>query len=221
MGACPDRQMIWLYLDEELPSPWKEKLEGHLRRCPECAGLLDGYRELSARIGADAPAAELSGETADSSVAGERVWRRLEGTLAMPVSPSILRRKVSMPLPMVAGIAAAAVLVAGLALNLGGRPDSPPELSAALGETDAVLPEEGIFLVGDLPDMALGTDFEVQAEDIQSVIEYLVTRDGADTEVMRLPESRRFVSNGKPTLVRSSDYSRQMASWTQEGGGRN
>ncbi|GHU05470.1 hypothetical protein FACS1894147_11680 [Spirochaetia bacterium] len=44
---CPDRQILSLYHDDELPSPWKEKLESHVASCPACAARLAQYRDLS------------------------------------------------------------------------------------------------------------------------------------------------------------------------------
>jgi len=51
------------------------------------------------------------------------------------------------------------------------------------------------------------------AQDMASVIEYLIGRSGSEVLMLRLPESQSFVSNGEPTIIRAADYSRQIASW--------
>jgi len=42
---CPEPQLISIYLDNELPSPWKEKLESHLAECSSCREKLDGFKK--------------------------------------------------------------------------------------------------------------------------------------------------------------------------------
>ena len=54
--------MLSVYLDGELPSPWKEKLEEHVSGCPECAGRIGAYKS-AAPVPAD-------GEGADAGAAG-------------------------------------------------------------------------------------------------------------------------------------------------------
>jgi anti-sigma factor RsiW len=44
---CPDRQILSVYLDEELPSPWKEKMEAHVSSCAECQAVLEKYQAVS------------------------------------------------------------------------------------------------------------------------------------------------------------------------------
>ena len=34
------------YLDEELPAPWRARMERHLRECSECTRLLDDLRRI-------------------------------------------------------------------------------------------------------------------------------------------------------------------------------
>jgi len=41
---CPDRQILSVYFDGELDSPWKEKFEKHLEACPSCREHLAAYQ---------------------------------------------------------------------------------------------------------------------------------------------------------------------------------
>jgi len=43
---CPDPQVLSIYTDGELPSPWKEKLESHLTECSVCRGKLKSFKSL-------------------------------------------------------------------------------------------------------------------------------------------------------------------------------
>jgi len=40
---CPEPQLLSVYTDGELPSPWKEKLEAHLGECSECKEKLKKF----------------------------------------------------------------------------------------------------------------------------------------------------------------------------------
>ncbi|MDR2702625.1 MAG: zf-HC2 domain-containing protein [Spirochaetaceae bacterium] len=47
---CPDRQILSVYFDGELDSPWKEKFEKHLEICPSCRERLAAYRVTRQRL---------------------------------------------------------------------------------------------------------------------------------------------------------------------------
>jgi len=48
MSICPDKIVISEYVDGQLPSPWKEKLEQHIAECPKCKAELEKYKKLGA-----------------------------------------------------------------------------------------------------------------------------------------------------------------------------
>ncbi|MDR1374663.1 MAG: zf-HC2 domain-containing protein, partial [Treponema sp.] len=109
---CPEHQILSVYLDGELPSPWKEKMESHLAGCPGCRKKMETYRAISASGAAGA------GERAMLERARERVWRKLEaggkasrGSPALYRVPSVWRKSISVPVPALA--AAALLLVLG------------------------------------------------------------------------------------------------------------
>jgi len=47
---CPDRQILSVYFDGELDSPWKEKFEKHLEACPSCREHLAAYQVTRQRL---------------------------------------------------------------------------------------------------------------------------------------------------------------------------
>ena len=191
--VCPDRQMLSLYFDGELPSPWKEKLEDHVSACPECAEQMETYKSLS--LASSAGGGAVTGDEAVVNEAGERVWKRLDASMKQgrmfPRRRAIWRRSVSLPIP-----AAVALLIVGLVLAW----VMVPTVDEMAGVT-----------------LASETEFEVPAQNMESVIEYLISRSGSEMLILHLPESQSFVSNGEPTIIRAADYSRQVASWNIQG----
>ncbi|MDR0710010.1 MAG: zf-HC2 domain-containing protein [Spirochaetaceae bacterium] len=185
---CPDRQILSVYLDGELPSPWKEEMEAHLIRCPECRAKLERYRRLSAFI---------AGDRRDLSAERERVWLKLgkavSGTrCGGPGARYFWRQSVAVPLPAV--IAAAALLVAAFTLAI---TNYTAKKTAPAVDTVA----------------AAGISLDVQeimpvAADMNSFLRYLESEDSADFMIIRLPETRSFSNSGQPTIVKVSDYLR-------------
>jgi anti-sigma factor RsiW len=232
---CPDPQMISLFFDRELPSPWKEKMAAHLRECPACQERLSRYGELSLALsgGPDAgtgavrqprlyinssgavrelpefpalagapPAADPANSSAgfsqadfsgqvprddcsEVSRAKERVWLRLNtpglSERLAPFSP-IWSRSVSAPLPLVIAAAAALILAFGL----------------YFARSSAKVSDQAVAAV----DMTT----IVPVSDLSGVLQYLGD-ESPDIVIIRLPESRSFMSSGQPAIIRAADYS--------------
>jgi anti-sigma factor RsiW len=174
--------MISLYHDEELPSPWKEKLESHLSDCSACRERLEWLRRLSAVLS----------EPLDCSVepARRRVWQRLRSSPA--VAPEriwpqpIWSRSVRVPLPL---LFAAAALVLAFGVFFVRTPRAAAPGSAALS--------------------ALDMQTLVPVTDLNGIWQYLGNDDSGDIVIIRLPESRSFNSYGEPAIIREADYSRR------------
>jgi hypothetical protein len=184
---CPEHQILSVYLDGELPSPWKEKMENHLAGCLACRKKLEAFRAVSGAMKA--------GEMSMPESAKERVWRNLEAGRqgALPArghrAPSIWRKSVSIPLP--AAAAAALLIVLGALWLL--RPAGEAEARNTI--------------------IAADTDFEtpgiIPVSDMDGVLQYLGNRDSGDFLILRLPESRNFMSSGEPTIMKAADYTRR------------
>ena len=200
---CPDRQIISLYIDGELPSPWQEKMEAHLQSCEKCRAALAGYRVLGERL------RDLPEETVAS--AGERVWKKLGvADDQMPAAPAardrewrirparrIWSRTVTMPLPAAAA-AAVVIIIAFVAL-------------AGLRSGGPAVPHEAPAMAG------IGFDdyTTIPLQDMAGVLGYLSSQDNGDFMVVRLPESRNFSRSGDPTLINAADYSRTRRSFSR------
>jgi hypothetical protein len=211
---CPDRQILSVYVDGELPSPWKEKLESHLASCPGCRRYLEDYRRISAFA---------SGE--DTRAAADRVWQKLAGSGIADrgvheagggfgrhdpgkglYSRRFRGRSVELPLP--AAIAAAALLIVTLTLtlvNITGRISGGGEPAVAAGMNRDL---QDIVPVSDVLN-APALDLSQPYSDLNNVLRYLEGEDTADFMIIRLPETKSFSSTGQPMIIKASDYSRR------------
>ena len=199
---CPERQIISLYLDGELPSPWNEKMEAHLESCPKCRATLARYRGVGECLRA-APAKPPESDSFESAMerAQDRVWDKLTAPAISgeTIKPKIYRsgvwnRTITLPLP---AAAAAAVLIIAAFFALVGLRGGAASPSTSLDTVAA---------------LNIGFDDQgmVPVTDMSGVLHYLSSQDsGGDFMVIRLPESRNFSRNGEPTLINAADYSRR------------
>jgi len=197
---CPDRHIISLYFDGELPSPWKEKMAAHLDSCPKCQAVLAGYRNLGESL------EELRDETIEA--AQDRVWKKItapeiatggarrEGagktaSRRLGAVKRVWNRSITLPLPAAAAAAVLIIFVAFFAFigTRGGTQSMPQTPMAA---------------------MSIGFDdyAMIPIHDMNDVLRYLSIQDNMDFMVVRLPENRRFSRSGEPTLINAVDYSR-------------
>jgi hypothetical protein len=184
---CPDRQILSLFADGELPSPWKEKMESHLVSCEDCRSQMGNYQLVHSAL--------VSAPENGLAAAQERVWAKVSGLPAVSaMRPAVWRRTVSLPLPAAAA-AAIFVLVAFLVI-LGTR---TPQ--AAFNQDTVAVSDIGGNLQGIVP-----------VTDMDGVLQYLSSQDTSEYVIIRLPESTNFSSYGEPTLLRAADYSRSGAS---------
>ena len=187
---CPDRQILSVYVDEELPSPWKEKMAAHLAGCAACRTCLDQYRQVSLYLNTTA------GPPPDEDAARERVWGRLQAWRYGRKAAPLWSRSITLPLP------AAAVAAALLAVSLGfawfGR-----DQRGTPG-----LPEPSLANAG----IDLDSQGMLPAADIDGILQYLGREEAGDIMVIRLPESKSFTSFGEPAVIRAADYSRRRQS---------
>lgn len=191
---CPDRQLLSVYLDGELPSPWREKLESHLASCLECTMRLDLYRSVggNSEAAASMPAADMpSAERIEA--AKTRVWRNIVGldNVARRPAERGWRRKLVLPLPA----AVAAVLAVAAAAALVGGPVVA-----------------GISKDREVARIANDVQGAIPVSDMAGVLSYLEAQDAStNIVIIQLPESKSFTPSGEPSFVRAADYVRRSA----------
>ncbi len=179
---CPDRQLFSVYIDGELPSPWKEKLEAHIAKCECCQNKIKEFKYVTTFLHKE--------NVKDISIteAQNRVWKT--------ITPVLQRRKTStkhtsiwlkpIKIPLSAAVAAV-IVVAFFAALLGGAiysSSTNSRITAQLNsEVNAIIP----------------------TSDINKVIEYLDKEtESADIVIIKLPDNTNFVPSGQPTLIRMS-----------------
>ncbi|GBU29046.1 hypothetical protein R84B8_02608 [Treponema sp. R8-4-B8] len=194
---CPDPQLLSIYVDGELPSPWDEKMDSHLKECPACRKKVETFKQLHELINKDHSAKETSEE--DILKSKEKIWRRLEEKRRFIPRPRIWQRRISISMPMAA---AAAIIIAliviffsrgGQILNNGfaGKKATPDDKSSFILSAEEEIP-------GMIP----------AATDLNGVLQYL-SADGSNIIILQLPESKNFSRAGEPAIIRAADYSRR------------
>jgi len=186
---CPDRQLLSVYLDGEMPSPWKEKMEEHLSGCSSCMKKLEEYKNLNIK-----PSKE---EEVIINSAKDRIWQKLQPQSQPAFKPryagNLWQRRISIPIP--AAAAAAILLIAAMAFLI------IPGRTGTTEPTSMFIASESEF---EMPGIIPMTDME-------SVLQYLTMRDSSEVLILRLPENRSFVNYSEPTIIKAADYSRQAA----------
>ncbi|MDR2588206.1 MAG: zf-HC2 domain-containing protein [Spirochaetales bacterium] len=104
---CPDKQLLSAYCDDEVPSPWKERLASHLEECEACRKTEGLYRSLGRAL-REVPSPAFDLEAASARLAA-RLARRKRGRLPL------WKKRVSLPFT---AAAAAALLIFGSGVGL-------------------------------------------------------------------------------------------------------
>jgi anti-sigma factor RsiW len=121
---CPDDALLSAYLDGEVPSPWKERMDAHINACPQCRGKVVAYKVLSGALNENFDEAEKEflrlaktriASSIDMASAPEKSVGVHSGAWA-----ELWSRRISLPMPILAASAAAFVLVFGVAMGIFG-----------------------------------------------------------------------------------------------------
>ena len=208
---CPDPQLISIYLDGELPSPWKEKLEDHCAQCSQCADKLRDFKRLSQLFnsGISGENNKLQESAQQESEAKERVWNKIETNRRfMPRHTGVLRRRISIPLPAVAAAAVFILLLTVFyiqAIGNSGRQQTENttfSLAAEINEMDYDFDYPGLYP----GNFVLSGSLEKPVSDMSGVLQYLSPNMGASIIILQLPESKSFFRSGEPAIIRAADY---------------
>ncbi|MHB9291653.1 hypothetical protein Holit_00731 [Hollandina sp. SP2] len=194
---CPDYHILSVYFDQELPSPWKEKMELHLISCPVCKARLERFRGCAEAM-RDPHAGGLTPKIPVMEAAKDRVWQRMvrleTEKWGWRQNHSLWQRNLLIPLPV--ATAAAVLLIMAFAFILTRLPIGIPP-----SHQDAMAASEMVDMQGIIP-----------ASDMNEVLQYLENQDMTDIVIIRLPETRSFSSSGEPTILRAADYTRRNRS---------
>jgi anti-sigma factor RsiW len=190
---CPGSDLLSAYFDDEVPSPWKEKIERHVESCDACASRLSVYRGLKNAMASSPEPDHLPAKNRVYTTVMRRVATSREVASPFLGKDRVLwRRSVSIPLPL----AAAAVLVfIALAVGFSVVRLQQPVSSSALASADKT---ESVPVT-------------VQFTDMKSVMQYLETQDDRKDVMIVVPGAYRFKFQGNPQLLKASDFSRSFS----------
>ena len=200
---CPDPQLLSIYLDGELPSPWKEKLQSHIAECPKCSEKFENLKSLksllndkTAGLGGPSTLVGAPGTEQEMLTAKERVWEKIESRCRPQRHMrhnSIMRRRLSIPLPIAA--AAAVVILLLTAFWITGNRNNQA----------AVASENNTFSLAAEMDNIDEIPVIIPAADMSGVLQYLAP-DGANVIIIQLPENQNFFRAGEPAIIRAADF---------------
>lgn len=203
---CPEPGLISAYVDDEVPSPWKERLAAHLCACPDCAAKAKRYTDLGLVLS--------GGDDLDVSAAVARLEARLgprlgqslgerepspeasnpregrdpsEVPLGVDLSPRpkrVWQRSIPIPMPVAAAAAAVVVFLAGLIFAGVLNPGKTPVQSLAAAES---APSQTKFATMD------------------ALVKYLESQDAQVNLTIQLPSGATFDSSGRPVVVKAAD----------------
>jgi anti-sigma factor RsiW len=233
---CPDPQLLSIYMDGELPSPWKEKMESHLSECSECMGKYKNFKRLKELLkkdtsqkrtiveSSDHVSEEFSSEQELMEASMKRVWQKLEARSNVTYSYRIrsagtssygMRRQLRPD-----GISRQTE-------NLWKRRLSVPLPAAAAAAIIIAFVTAAWFRGGSANNNAFAnrqaesgdkSNFIMAAEEevsgiiptgnISDVLQYL-SSNGTEIIILQLPESSNFSRAGEPAIIRAADYTRR------------
>jgi len=218
---CPDPQLLSIYMDGELPSPWKEKMESHLSECSVCGEKFKNFKRLQEFLKEDtdcksAVSEKFLSEQELMEASMKNVWQKLEagskGAYSYRTNPygrrqlshvnrqteNLWKRRLSIPLPA----AAAAAIIIALVTAVWFRGGSAGNNAVAGHKVES----------GDRSNLVLSAEQEVSGiiptGNISDVLQYL-SSNGKEIIILQLPESSNFSRAGEPAIIKAADYTRR------------
>ncbi|MDC7238762.1 MAG: zf-HC2 domain-containing protein [Spirochaetales bacterium] len=184
---CPDSKLLSAFYDGEVASPWKEKIEDHLKECSECRSVVEGYSEQSKLLqAADMP--EVSGSYGELQM----LIRHRSNVSAPSQERSLFRTPF---IPMAAAAAAVLAFFLGFATaGTNGPSATYADIPLALSEGWSVPP-------GDL---------QMSGSDVEAMLSLIEQNGGSslfNQEVsMDLPVNVNLVHVGESELLRNAAF---------------
>jgi hypothetical protein len=209
---CPKQELLSVYFDNEMPSPWKEKVSAHLAICPECRNVAEGYAKTASLFSESEEA--LSQENKVIDAAADKVWQRLMPrehlfagfSGAAPekrryARPLFWKKRVSVPFPVLTAVSAAAIVIVFAAFLT-----RPADLSPNKNTFIATADENAVPVIVSGIDLADGIPDIPAAANLGDVLQYLNSGGDGDYVILKLPESHRFNAYNEPQFITTADY---------------
>ena len=98
MSTCPDKDLYSAYVDGELESPWKEKIEAHLASCEKCSVIVDSYKKMSLKLSENSfPELDIDGSFLKLYAKRQDCLKRMEINKNKPTSWFYKSNKIPVP----------------------------------------------------------------------------------------------------------------------------
>jgi len=221
-------------MDGELPSPWKEKMEGHLSECPECMEKFKKFKHLQDLFKKDTSpkktVVESSGHVSEKfsseqelmEASMKKVWQKLETmsnetrsyrTRSAEMNSYKQRRLRSLGIRQTnlwkhkLSIPLPAVAAAAVIIALGIATVLFRDGSVN-NNTFASTKLESADKTNFIPALEEEVSGVISTGSISDVLHYL-TSNGTDIIILQLPESSNFSRVGEPAIIKAADYTRR------------
>ena len=138
MSTCPDKDLYSVYVDGELESSWKEKIEEHLASCEKCQRVVDSYRTISLKLSENSsPDLDIQGSFLKLYAKRQDCLKRMEINRNKPTSWMYKSNKIPIP-----ALAAAALFLFVLTpiVVLSTQKSLTPSESVAVSEFKSAAP---------------------------------------------------------------------------------
>ena len=98
MSTCPDKDLYSAYVDGELESPWREKIEAHLASCEKCSVIVDSYKKMSLKLSENSfPELDIDGSFLKLYAKRQDCLKRMEINKNKPTSWFYKSNKIPVP----------------------------------------------------------------------------------------------------------------------------
>ncbi|MDR0909132.1 MAG: zf-HC2 domain-containing protein [Spirochaetaceae bacterium] len=184
---CPDAELLSVYVDGELPSPWKEKLEAHLVSCAECSAKIDSYQRIDSFFEKEKELMTKGKERPE---------------LLFPQRQNFWQRRVSIPNSAILAAGAAALALFALSFGL-----QFARLNTAGSQAAALVADTGANSTAS----AAVENYPV----FSNMDEALKYFSNSGMDIIQLPVEQSFAPLGKPAIIRAADY--HPANWSGKG----
>jgi len=196
---CPDDALLSAYVDDEIPSPWKERVETHLRSCARCSEKMSALRSLDRSLLAlDGEAEVMKLSLAKARIAASIDFSAARGR-ARPALAERLRqlwsRRIALPMPFLAAGLLAFVFLVGMSLGIFSPLSGAARTMASASKTTSP-----------------------QAATLDMMIQYM-RQSSIQPVMIEMPQESVFSQLGNPVIVPSPEPAILEATTTSYGGG--
>ncbi|HWR10415.1 MAG TPA: zf-HC2 domain-containing protein [Rectinemataceae bacterium] len=183
---CPDDALLSAFVDDEVPSPWKERMETHVAGCRRCSEKTVAFRALKRSLLAIDGEAEMKAlSVAKSRIAASIDFGAMDrnpGTGVFERLGRLWTQRVPLPMPFLAASLLAIVFMIGVSLGLFTPFTNRAALMASASKTIAP-----------------------QAATLEMIAQYMKQSSSVEPLMIEMPQESVFSQLGNPVVVSSPD----------------